>query len=110
MLVIEVQPTLAGAVGQGGDPPGVPVATTVEDDRGDAGRLRALGDEGAHLAGQGGLVALGLAQAGVHGADALASVRPTVSSTSCTWMWRELRLTTRRGRSGVPETRLRSRL
>src|SRR3712207_5389267 len=41
--------------------------------------------------------------------DALASVRPAVSSTSCTWMCRDERLTTRRGRSGVPVTRLRRR-
>src|SRR5215218_8580982 len=62
----EVQPALAGTVGQGGDPPGVPVPAAVEDDRGDAGCLRAVGDQGAHLAGQGGLVALGAAQARVH--------------------------------------------
>src|SRR4051794_30958777 len=42
--------------------------------------------------------------------DALAKVRPAVSSTTWTWMCRELRLTTRRGRSGVPPTRLRRRL
>src|SRR4029078_11872181 len=45
----EVQPRLAGPVGEGGDPPGVPVAATVEHDRGDAGGLGALGDQGAHL-------------------------------------------------------------
>src|SRR3954469_5806008 len=39
----EVHPALAGAVGEGGDPPDVPVATAVEDDRGDAGGLGALG-------------------------------------------------------------------
>src|SRR3954452_4307765 len=67
----EVQPALAGAVGQGGDPPGVPVAATVEDDGGDAGGLRPLGDQRADLTGVGTLVALGAAQAGVHrrGAD-----------------------------------------
>src|SRR4051795_8133026 len=63
----EVQPTLAGAVGQSGDPPGVPVAPAVEHDRSDAGGLRALGDQGPDLTGQGGLVALGTLQAGVHG-------------------------------------------
>src|SRR4051795_2339510 len=62
----EVQPTLAGAVGQGRDAAGVAVAATVEDDGRDAGGLRPVGDQGADLAGQGGLVALGAAQAGVH--------------------------------------------
>src|SRR4051812_46089274 len=62
----EVQPALAGAVGERGDATGVPVATAVEDDRCHAGGLRALGDQGADLAGQGGLVAHGAAQAGVH--------------------------------------------
>src|SRR4051812_23562361 len=58
----EVQPTLAGTVGQGRDAAGVPVATTVEDDGRDAGGLRPVGDQGADLAGQGGLVALGAAR------------------------------------------------
>src|SRR4051812_9613753 len=62
----EVQPTLASTVGQRRDATGVPVATTVEDDRSDAGGLGALGDQGADLTGQGGLVALGTLQAGVH--------------------------------------------
>src|SRR5215213_7932960 len=62
----EVQPTLAGAVGERRDATGVPVATTVEDDGGDAGGLRAVGDQGAHLAGEGGLVTLGAAEARVH--------------------------------------------
>src|SRR3954452_22395483 len=61
----EVQIALAGPVGQGGDAPGVPVAATVEDDGGDAGGLRAVGDQGTHLAGESGLVALGAPQAGV---------------------------------------------
>src|SRR3954454_3150239 len=62
----EVQPALAGTVGQSRDAPGVPVATTVEHDRGDAGGLGPLGDQGADLAGQGGLVAVRALQAGVH--------------------------------------------
>src|SRR4051812_20018581 len=62
----EVQPALAGALGQGGDAPGVPVAPTVEDDGGNAGCLRAVGDQGADLTGQSGLVALGAPQARVH--------------------------------------------
>src|SRR3954451_21592815 len=66
----EVQPTLAGPVGQRGDPPGVPVATAVEDDGGDARGRGTLRDQGAHPAGQGGLVPLGAAQAGVHGRGA----------------------------------------
>src|SRR4029453_10649296 len=49
----EVQPALAGTVGQRRDATGVPVATAVEDDRTDAGRLRALGDLRADLASQG---------------------------------------------------------
>src|SRR4051794_28501261 len=63
----EVQPALAGTLGEGGDAPRVPVAPAVEDDGGDAGGLRAVRDQGADLAGQGGLVALGAAQARVHG-------------------------------------------
>src|SRR3954467_2624307 len=62
----EVQPALARTVGQRRDPPGVPVATAVEDHGGDAGGLRALGDQRTDLTGQGGLVALGTAQTGVH--------------------------------------------
>src|SRR3954468_5217598 len=54
----EVQPRLASAVGQGRDPSGVPVAAAVEHDCGDAGGLGPLGDQGTHLTGQGGLVAL----------------------------------------------------
>src|SRR3954453_4289064 len=67
----EVQTALAGAVGQRGDPPGVPVAAAVEDDGVDARGLRPLGAEGGDLAGQGALVALGAAQRSVHrrGAD-----------------------------------------
>src|SRR4051812_13446873 len=61
----EVEPTLAGPVGQRRDAAGVPVATAVEDHGGDPGALGALGDQGTHLAGQGGLVALGTPQAGV---------------------------------------------
>ena len=41
----EVQPGFAGGVGQGGDAPVVLVAPAVEDDRLDAGRLGALGDQ-----------------------------------------------------------------
>src|SRR3954452_3142135 len=66
----EVQSALAGTVGQGGDPPRVPVAATVEDDRGDTGGLGPLGDQGADLAGERGLVALRAAEAGVHGRGA----------------------------------------
>src|SRR4051795_6509873 len=66
----EVQPALAGPVGQRGDAAGVPVATPVEDDRGDPGGLRPLGDERADLAGQGRLVALGPTQAGGPGGRA----------------------------------------
>src|SRR3954467_5019419 len=61
----EVQPALAGAVGQRSNAPGVPVAAPVEHDGGDPRRLRALGHQGADLTGQGGLVALGSAQTGV---------------------------------------------
>src|SRR3712207_2059079 len=48
----EVQPTLAGAVGQRRNAALVPVATPVEHDRGDAGGLGALGHQGADPAGQ----------------------------------------------------------
>src|SRR3954470_21155588 len=62
----EVQPALAGTVRERGDTTGVPVATAVEDDRRDAGGLGAVRDQGTHLAGVGGLVAVRPAQAGVH--------------------------------------------
>src|SRR3954454_21181153 len=42
VLLIRIQPTLTGTVGQRRDAAGVPVATAVEDDGGDAGGLRAL--------------------------------------------------------------------
>ena len=41
--------------------------------------------------------------------EALATVRPLVSSTTWTNTWRAERLTTRRGRTAVPEMRLRIR-
>src|SRR3712207_6905010 len=44
----EVQPALAGAVGQRRDPALVAVPAPVEHDRRDAGGLGALGHEGAH--------------------------------------------------------------
>ena len=47
---------IEGAVGDGRDTTGVAVSAAVEDDVGDAGSLRALGDELADLAGLGGLV------------------------------------------------------
>src|SRR6478735_4576233 len=53
----EAQAFLARTVGQGRDATGVPVATAVEDDLGDAGALRALRDELADLTRLGGLVA-----------------------------------------------------
>ena len=56
--VTELQPALAGAVGHRGDAAVVAVAAAVEDDRVDAGRLGALGDELADLLGLGGLVAV----------------------------------------------------
>src|SRR5215218_7068451 len=62
----EVQPALAGALGEGRDAAAVPVAAAVEDDRGDARGLRPLGDQGADLLGQRRLVAVGAAQSGVH--------------------------------------------
>src|SRR5215212_580880 len=61
------QPTLTGAVGDGGDAAVVLVAAAVEDDRVDARLAGALGDELADPAGLGGLVGLEGAQVGLHG-------------------------------------------
>ena len=52
------QTTFTGAVRDGGDPTGVLVAATVEDDSLDTGRLGAGRDQLADLAGLGGLVAV----------------------------------------------------
>src|SRR3954453_14535074 len=57
----ELEPALASAVRQSGDPAVVLVAAAVEDDRRDALVLGALRDQGPDLAGEGALVALPLA-------------------------------------------------
>src|SRR6266536_2902996 len=53
---LELESGFAGGVREGGDPPGVLVATAVEDHLADARRLGAVGQERTDLAG---LVALG---------------------------------------------------
>src|SRR3954463_5515608 len=58
--------TLAGTVGQGGDPSVVLVARAVEHDALDAGRLRPLGDKLADPACLGRLVSVERAQLGLH--------------------------------------------
>src|SRR5690606_4264248 len=63
---LELQTVVAGGVGQGRDAAVVLEPTAVEHDRFDAGFLRTLGDELADLFGLGGLVALEVAQAGLH--------------------------------------------
>src|SRR3954447_23209758 len=60
------QPTLTGAVGDGGDAAVVLVAAAVEDDRLDAGLAGPLRDELADPAGLGGLVGLEHSQVGLH--------------------------------------------
>src|SRR5690606_32545644 len=61
----QCQTPFAGALGDGGDTTRVAVAATVEHCLGNAGGLRALGDELADLASLGGLVALERAQVGL---------------------------------------------
>ena len=89
----ELQPALAGGVGQRGDPAVVAVATPVEHDRGDAGLLGTGGDELADLGRAGLLVAVERRARRPPCVDADASVWPARSSMSCTTMCRELRLT-----------------
>src|SRR5207248_5884258 len=50
--LLELESGFAGGIGQGCDPPGVPVATTVEDHLADSGGLGPLRQQRAHLAGQ----------------------------------------------------------
>src|SRR5690606_30841823 len=61
----ELEPGFAGGVRQGGDAPGVLVATTVEHDGLDTGCLGALGAQGTALLGLRGLVALATADRAV---------------------------------------------
>src|SRR5699024_6334193 len=63
----QCQAPFAGTVGHRGDAAVVPVATTVEDDRGGARLLGALCDEPADLLGLLGLVALHRPHVGLHG-------------------------------------------
>src|SRR5690606_34205798 len=66
----EVQPAFAGAVGESRDASRVAVATAVEHDGGDPGTLGPLSEKLADLSRLLGLVALDIAQRGIHGGRA----------------------------------------
>src|SRR4051812_34904212 len=63
---LELESGFAGGVREGGDPPGVLAAATVEDDLADAGGLGPLGHERPDLAGQVALGALAAPDGAVH--------------------------------------------
>ena len=106
----ELQPALAGAVGERGDPAVVAVAAAVEDDRLDRRRPWPARRPARRPCAPWRSCRPRTPRRSASRVDAEASVWPSRSSTTCTKTCRADRVTTRRGRAAVPATFLRTRM